>query len=120
MHELSIAYNLVETAVAAAQKNNIQQVKAVHLRLGVLSGVEKEALLFGYDIATENTLLAGSRLEIEELPVIVYCSQCRAEQTLPDMQRFCCPQCGAATPQIVQGREIELHSMEVEDERAIA
>ncbi len=120
MHELSIAYNLVETAVNAAEKAGVTQVDAVHLRLGALSGVVKDALLFGYEIATEGTILAGSRLEIEELPVIVYCPQCQQNQTLTGVQSFCCPTCDTPTPTIVQGKELQLVSLEYADEPTFA
>ncbi len=120
MHELSLAYSLVEMAVRAARENNITKVDAVHLRLGQLSGVAKEALLFGYEIAAENTPLSGSRLEIEELPVIVLCPQCRREHTLPGTQNLDCPVCHAPTSQIVQGKEIEMVSLSYHDEAAPA
>lgn len=120
MHELSIAYQLVETAVKAAQEAHISQVTAVYMRLGVLSGVVKESLLFGYEIATQNTLLAGSTLEIEELPLIVYCPTCQKNQPLPGIQLFQCPQCGTPTPKIVQGKELELVSLECPDEPSFA
>jgi len=45
MHELSIAMGIVEAATEEAQKRGVQ-VSAVHLRLGALSGVVKDALLF--------------------------------------------------------------------------
>ncbi|MFI5070488.1 MAG: hydrogenase/urease maturation nickel metallochaperone HypA, partial [Terriglobales bacterium] len=45
MHELSIAMSIVELAEEEAQQRNAQ-VTAVHLKLGALSGVVKEALCF--------------------------------------------------------------------------
>jgi len=119
MHELSIALSLVETALEAAQAHHIHKVDAVHLRLGVMSGVVKEALLFSYDIATEGTLLAGARLEIEELPLIVYCPHCRAERQLPGIQFLYCPQCETPASQIVQGKEIEIVSLEYSYDPAV-
>ena len=73
MHELSIAYHIVEAAEAAARQAGLERVEAVHLQLGALSGVVKEALWFSYDIAAKDTLLEGSRLEITECPVVVWC-----------------------------------------------
>ncbi len=116
MHELSIAHSLVNTAEDALAGTNVTQVEVVHLKLGALSGVVKDALLFGYDIATQNTRLAGSRLEIEEVPVVVYCPQCDAERTLDSIQLFQCPACGTPTGDIRQGREIELVSLECKDD----
>lgn len=115
MHELSIAYSLVEIAEQAAQENDVSHVTAVHLQLGALSGVVKSALLFGYDVATAGTMLEGSRLEIEELPVVIHCPTCQADRPLPQIQSFRCPICDTPTHQIVQGQELRLVALEGEE-----
>ncbi len=81
MHELSIAMSIVDAAQEEAQRRGVQ-VTAVHLRLGALSGVVKDALLFSYEMACQDTPLEGSQLIVEELPVIVFCAQCQEERTL--------------------------------------
>ncbi|KAB2867089.1 MAG: hydrogenase maturation nickel metallochaperone HypA [Anaerolineae bacterium] len=116
MHELSIAQNLVEIANTAAQQANVQRVTAVRLQLGVLSGVVKDSLLFCYDIANAGTLLEGSKLLIEELPVIIYCPQCQQTVALETVQAFRCPVCGTFSSDIRQGRELEILSLEAEEE----
>jgi hydrogenase nickel incorporation protein HypA/HybF len=113
MHELSIALSIIEGAEEEAARHD-GKVIAVHLRLGQLSGVVKDALLFAYDLACEATPLAGSRLLIEEAPVVVFCSQCAAERTLASIQSLCCPVCGVLTPDVVQGRELELVALELD------
>ncbi|MCS6847828.1 MAG: hydrogenase maturation nickel metallochaperone HypA [Anaerolineae bacterium] len=120
MHELSIAASLVESAEQAARRAGAQRVTQVFLRLGALSGVAKDALLFSYDIATAGTLLAGSQLVIEDVPVIVHCDQCRCDVALPGIQDFRCPVCGRLCVQIVAGRELEIAGIEIEvaDEEA--
>ena len=115
MHELDIAYNLVEIADRLAQESNADRVLTVHLRLGALSGVVKNALLFGYEVAARDTRLEGSHLEIEQIPVVVYCETCDAEVNLPSLQAFLCPVCGTPTSDIRQGKELELTYLEVED-----
>src|SRR5262245_36129222 len=93
MHELSIAVSLIEMASEEAERLGVQ-VEALHLRLGALSGVVREALLFSFDLAAEGTAIAGARLEIEDVPVVVYCPACREERLLPGLQSFLCPVCG--------------------------
>jgi hydrogenase nickel incorporation protein HypA/HybF len=115
MHELSIAYQLVETAENAARAAGAQRVSAVLVRLGVFSGVVRHALEFSYEIATDGTMLQGSTLTIEELPLIVYCPQCQQERELDGVQLFCCPVCGTPTADIRQGQEMEIVSIEVTD-----
>ena len=116
MHELSIAHSIVEVTEQAAKNAGAAQVKTVYLRLGVLAGVVKSSLLFGWELATENTLLAGATLEIEELPVVIFCPGCRKNVTLPGTQSFRCPICDTPSAQIVQGRELEVKSLEIVDE----
>ncbi len=65
MHELSIAVSMVEMAAEEAARRNAVKVCAIHLKLGRLSGVVKDALLFSYEVACEGTLLEGSQLIIE-------------------------------------------------------
>ncbi len=115
MHELSIAHSLVEIAEEAAAKAGVTRVAVVHLRLGVLSGVVRDALLFGFDVATVGTRLEGARLEIEEVPLQAYCADCDAVVTLSNPQRFRCPRCDAPCGRIVTGQEIELTALEYEE-----
>jgi hydrogenase nickel incorporation protein HypA/HybF len=113
MHELSIAISIVEMAEEEAERHG-GRVAAVHLKLGKLSGVVKEALLSSYEMACEDTPLAGSRLMVEELPIIVYCAPCQARSELNSAQWFYCPECGAPAPEIVQGKELEVIALEIQ------
>jgi hydrogenase nickel incorporation protein HypA/HybF len=72
--------------------------------------------LFSFEIACDGTALQGSRLQIEEIPVVVFCPQCRAERTIESIQRFCCPDCGALTPQVIRGKELQVVGIEIETE----
>jgi hydrogenase nickel incorporation protein HypA/HybF len=112
MHELSIAMSIVDMAQEEAQRRGIQ-VCAVHLKLGRLSGVVKEALLSSYEMACFDTPLAGSELVIEEVPIVVFCPNCKAERPLNSMQLFCCSECGTPTPEVVRGKELEVVALEV-------
>ena len=113
MHELSIALSIVEMAEQEAARRGAAGVQAVHLRLGPLAGVVKEALESSYELAREGTCLARSRLVIEEVPIVVYCPNCKAQRTLPSMQLFCCPECNTPTADVVRGRELELTALEL-------
>lgn len=115
MHELSIAISIIELAEEEAERRGDVHVNAVHLKLGILSGVAKEALLLSYDLACEGTTLEGSRLIIEEMPIVVYCPKCDRRQTASATHWFCCPECGTPTPEILQGKELEVAAMEIEE-----
>ncbi len=115
MHELSIAISLVDLAAEHARQHGGVRLNALHLKLGPLSGVVRDALLFSYDVACNGTTLEGSQLVIEDVPVIVHCQHCEAERELESIQHLCCPVCGKLTPEVVQGRELELVAMEIEE-----
>lgn len=113
MHELSIALGIVDAASQEAARRGASRVNAVHLKLGPLSGVVKEALLFSYGVACEGTPLAGSRLQIQDVPVVAYCAQCCEQQTIESIQRLVCPCCGMLTPDVVQGTELLVTALEI-------
>jgi len=112
MHELSIAASIVDLAQEEAQKRGVR-VLAVHLKLGPLAGVMRDALLGSYEIAAAGTPLERSRLVIEEMPVVVFCPQCGERRTV-SIQSLCCPQCGTPTPEVLQGTELQVTALEVE------
>jgi hydrogenase nickel incorporation protein HypA/HybF len=115
MHELSIAVSIVEMAEEEADHRGSARVNAVHLQLGGLAGVVKDALLASYELACEGTSLQGSRLIIEELPVLVYCPKCREPRALESVQWFACPECKSPTSEVIQGRELRVVALEIQE-----
>ena len=66
MHELSIALDLVDVAQEELARHGGERIRAVHIELGPLAGVAREALMFSFGIACEGTAAEGSRLIIED------------------------------------------------------
>jgi hydrogenase nickel incorporation protein HypA/HybF len=113
MHELSIALSIIDLAAEEAERRG-GRIVAVHLKLGHLSGVVKEALVSAYGLAREQTSLEESELIVEEVPVVVHCAACAGQYTLPSVQELCCPVCGGPPAEIVSGRELEVVALEME------
>jgi hydrogenase nickel incorporation protein HypA/HybF len=113
MHELSIALNMIEMATDELEKHDGTQVSVIYLKLGGLSGVVKDALLFSWEIACQGTPLENSRLEIEEIPVVIHCANCRADKHLDSINSFFCPVCREPSGEILQGRELEVSALEI-------
>jgi hydrogenase nickel incorporation protein HypA/HybF len=65
VHELSIAVSLVETICEEMPKLGAVRIAGVNVRVGSLSGVVPEALAFAFDVAADNTQIAGAELRIE-------------------------------------------------------
>jgi hydrogenase nickel incorporation protein HypA/HybF len=114
MHELSIALSIIDGTAEEVERQGGGQVYAIHLRLGALSGVVKDALSFSWDLACEGTPFEASRLVIDEIPVVVFCPSCRVERHLASVQHFLCPVCGTATPDVVRGKELEITALEMD------
>ncbi len=115
MHELSIAMSILEMAEEEAEERGGVRVTAIHLKLGKLSGVVKEALLSAYEMAREDTPLKDTQLIIEEVPIVVFCPSCQMQRPLSSVQLFCCAECGTPTSEVVQGKEMEVVALEIEE-----
>lgn len=113
MHELSIALGMLDLAEEEASRRSARVV-AIHVKVGPLSGVVKEALESAYELAREGALLASAALVIEEVPLVVHCPSCAVDRTLDTVQPLCCSMCGAATNDIVSSRELEVSAVEIE------
>ena len=113
MHELSIALSILEQLQAESENRGGVKIAAVHLRLGPLSGVVKEALLSAYDLARQDTPLADCSLLIEETSIRVYCPRCKAQRGVPSIYEIRCAACGTPSPDILAGREMEITALEI-------
>lgn len=98
-----------QTAVA----ENAVRVERIVVVIGKYSGVERDAFEFAFPFASEGTLSEGAELEIEELPVCVECSQCRATSN-PEPTLLLCSECGSNEVDLVGGREFLIRSVELE------
>lgn len=113
MHELSIATDLVNTALKTAKDNNAKKVLKVTVEAGELAMVNPEQLEFMYDILVEDNALKGSKLKIETVPAVGECKSCDYKGPIEDRFACSCPKCGL-TLKITAGRDICLKNMELE------
>ena len=114
MHELSIVQSIVESVTERLSAYPGAKVRSVRLRIGVLQSVIQDSLLFCYGIATDETPLAGSRLEVESVPITIWCADCGQLAELDGVQSFRCPRCGEPSMDIRKGRELEIDSIEID------
>jgi hydrogenase nickel incorporation protein HypA/HybF len=112
MHELSIAMSILDMAEEEAGRRSAE-IDAIHVKLGALSGVMKQALLSAYELARSETTLLDTRLVIEDVPVLIYCPRCQAPRTVPSIQELCCSDCATPSAQILQGRELLVVALEL-------
>ncbi|MCB1759099.1 MAG: hydrogenase maturation nickel metallochaperone HypA [Gammaproteobacteria bacterium] len=113
MHELSLCESILRVIEQSAAEQGFRRVKTVWLEIGQLSGVEPEAMRFGFDVVMRDSLADGAGLEIIELPGRAWCMQCSREVAV--RQRFAeCPDCGSFQLQVTGGDEMRIKELEVD------
>ncbi len=109
MHELGIMSEAIRLAVEAAAG---RPVRCLTLRVGVLSGVDPEALRFAFDVAQQNTVVAGAELEMEIVAAVCWCAGCNQEFATGRLLDAC-PRCHDLSGDLRRGRELEIASVEL-------
>ena len=95
-----------------ARSEGYQQIKTVWLEIGVLSGVEVEAMRFCFDAVMKGSLADGAALEIVERAGEAWCMECA--KTVEVKQRFDeCPDCGSFQLQVTGGDQMRVKELEV-------
>jgi hydrogenase nickel incorporation protein HypA/HybF len=117
MHEMSYIMRLANMAAETAKANNATSVESVSIQVGEMTGLIPEYLHRYYPKAVEGTILEGSRLEIEFLPVKVRCKSCGCEYHPDKTNEYLCPSCHSAGSDLLQGREFLIKNMVIDDDQ---
>jgi hydrogenase nickel incorporation protein HypA/HybF len=113
MHELTIAKSLIDLACQNARERGASRVTRIHIRLGSMSVVLR-SLYNCFGPASRGTLCEGAALEIDEVPLSVHCRRCNATKHPAGRFNFRCPDCGAPTPDVLTGREMQLIGIDLD------
>ena len=112
MHEFGIMQSTLEIAAQKTRAAGATQIHRLKLRVGKLSGVVPEALRFAFEGLKPESIAAGAALEIEEVPAVCWCPDCRAEFEAADL-KYECPCCQQPSGDLRSGRELDLASLEI-------
>jgi hydrogenase nickel incorporation protein HypA/HybF len=112
MHELSVCLALLQQMETIASEHNAARIEKVFLRVGPLSGIEPALLKNAYPMAVAGTIAADAELVIEPSKVVVSCTQCGAETTVPP-NRLLCSECGDFRTRLISGDEMILQRLEM-------
>lgn len=114
MHELSIALGIVDLAEKEAAKAGADEIFVIELEVGTVSGIMMDALDFAWPVATKGTLLENAERIIHFVKGKARCSQCGEVfeiETLYDP----CPKCNGYFKDILQGKELRIKSLIVNE-----
>jgi hydrogenase nickel incorporation protein HypA/HybF len=114
LHELAIADSVVQIAGRHAAG---RRVTKVYLKVGHLRQVVPSALAFSFELVAQGTPVEGAELALEEVPVSGKCRECGAE-CQPAGFPLLCGACGGLDLEILEGEELYVESLEMEEQQA--
>ncbi len=113
MHELGIAQEILNIAEQYVPVDS-KPVKYIKVKIGRLSNVLIDSLLFGYEALSEDTQFRNSDLIVEEIPVTIECLSCGKSSTI-EVNDYHCPACKSFETRVVAGTELQVVEIEIED-----
>lgn len=114
MHELSIAESIVTNVRGVLPEDELATVREIHLRVGILSGIEPLLLQNAWSLLVAATPFPEAELRIDPVDIEAFCSRC--ERSVPVVAyRFICPDCGSALNRVTAGNELHIHQIVCED-----
>ena len=112
MHEISLCESVLRVIEDQAAAQDYRTVETVRLEVGVLAGVEIDALRFGFDVVMKGSIAEDARLEIIAVEGRAWCPHCAKDVAI--QRRFdACPECGGHRLQINGGDELRIKELEV-------
>lgn len=112
MHELSVALQLVDRIVAVAVEQGARALGAT-VRVGDLACIQPDALRFAFEAARRGTPAERCELRVVSVPARLRCRICGAEGERDPLSP--CGECSERAFEIVEGRELRLETVDVED-----
>ena len=113
MHEMSLCEGVLQILEDSARSQGFSRVKTVWLEIGALSGVDPEAMRFGFDAVMKGSLADGASLEIIDLPGQAWCLPC-GKPVGVKARYDACPECGSHQVQVTGGDEMRIKELEVD------
>ena len=114
MHEIGIAAAIIEAGQTEASRRPGSKLLRIGVRIGVLSGVDSDALKFAFSALVAGTELDLLEFEIENRQRRNTCRKCGVsfESAVCEAP---CPHCTSEDTFLVGGDELELSYVEVEE-----
>ena len=114
MHEMSLCQGIFDSVVPVAKQNGATQITQITLTIGEMTMVVPEAMEFAFEALSEDDpLLNGCKLVMNFVTPKSRCLDCGTEYE-HDRFHLHCPNCDSDTTILIDGRELEVASMEIE------
>lgn len=114
MHEIGIASSIIEAGQAEQARRPGSTLIKIGVRVGVLAGVDTEALRFAFTALTQGTDLDVVDFDIQNCSRRNRCLDCGHEFE-SEVYSDPCPCCASEKSALVGGDELDLAYVEVEE-----
>jgi len=112
MHEMSIAQGIFDIVKEEMVRHEVQKLESINIATGKLAAIVPQHLKLCFEMIADGTELAGTNLNIREIPLGYLCRACGEEFDSEQME-FTCISCGEENPTLIRGRELTIENIEV-------
>ena len=112
MHELAVCQSLLREVERTAAAHGGGEVVGITVAVGPLSGVEAPLLARAFEIARAGTIASEAALDVEQIPVAVWCGACGVETPVAP-NALLCGGCGSWKVSLKSGDELLLKQVEL-------
>ena len=118
MHEVGIATSVLEAGHREIERRPGSRLIGIGVRIGVLSGVDVDALRFAFECITAESVDEKVILTTESCPRVNRCDDCGHEFQSSQRTPFSdepCPRCQSGHTSFVSGDQLDIAFIEVEE-----
>ena len=114
MHEFGVIQGILTAVEEIAAKNNLKKVTEVVVKIGKFRQIVPEFLRFAFETIAQDTVVAGAKLIIEDVPITMHCQTCQRTFSV-ERNTYICPHCEGVKLDVLTGKELMLVKIEGED-----
>ncbi|WP_010233939.1 hydrogenase maturation nickel metallochaperone HypA [Clostridium arbusti] len=113
MHEVSIMQNSIKIVLEKAKENNLNNISKITIKIGELSGVMSDSLIFAFNSLSKGTIAEGAKFLIEKVDATAMCDDCGITFEIDHFNKLC-PNCNKFSTNILSGYELYVNTIEGE------
>jgi hydrogenase nickel incorporation protein HypA/HybF len=118
MHEVGIATSILDAGHLETERRPGSKLVGIGVRIGILSGVDVDALRFAFECITAETEDEKVVFTTESCPRVNRCQDCAHEFSSRQTSPFSdapCPRCHGTRTSFVSGDQLDIAFIEVEE-----
>ncbi|MEM7575427.1 MAG: hydrogenase maturation nickel metallochaperone HypA [Bacteroidota bacterium] len=115
MHEISLVRNVFRSLEDQFSAEELEKIKAIHLKIGLLANVEPVLLRNAYEAvtATDQPGFKAVSLEIEMVPAEISCPSC-GKTSIIENYHFKCSHCNQPSNNLIRGTELLISGVDMD------